>query len=203
MLIIGKIYLFITYGVTAVIVATIVLMILRLILNFADMNPFTWLSMNVRRLSDPLVNPVRRFLAGFGVEQKIAPLITILLVILVGWFAVKLAASILSMLAGILVAAQVGAFVAVIGYLLYGLLSVYSLLIFFRIIFGWGMISYANPVMRFLVNATDPILVPLRRMIPPLGMMDISPIVAFIILWLFQAAIAGTLLRGFNPELFG
>ena len=50
--------------------------------------------------------------------------------------------------------------------------------------------------MRFLVDATEPLLGPLRRIIPPLGMMDISPIVAFFILWLFQAAIAGTLLRG-------
>jgi YggT family protein len=186
-----------------VIVATIVLMILRLILNYADLNPFTWFAMTVRRLSDPLVNPVRRALAGFGGEPKLAPLITILLVILVGWFAVQLAASILSTLAGILLAIQLGAFVAIIGYALYGLLGVYSLLIFIRIIFSWGMLSYANPVMRFLVNATDPLLVPLRRMIPPLGMMDISPIVAFIILWLFQAAIAGTLLRGFRLQFFG
>jgi YggT family protein len=203
MFIIEKIYLFITYGVTAVIVATIVLMILRLILNYADLNPFTWFAMTVRRLSDPLVNPVRRFLAGFGIEQKIAPLITILLVILVGWFAVQLAASILSTAAGILLATKMGAFVAVIGYALYGLLGVYSLLIFIRIIFSWGMVSYANPVMRFLVNATDPLLVPLRRIIPPLGMMDISPIVAFILIWLFQAAIRGTLLQGFRPEFFG
>jgi uncharacterized protein YggT (Ycf19 family) len=32
--------------------------------------------------------------------------------------------------------------------------------------------------------------------------MDISPIVAFLILWLFQAAIAGTLLRGAAPMTF-
>ncbi|MGB7925757.1 MAG: YggT family protein [Pyrinomonadaceae bacterium] len=203
MFIIESIYLFITYGVTAVIVATIVLMILRLILNYADLNPFTWVAMTVRRLSDPLVNPVRRVLAGAGVEQKVAPLITILLVILVGWFAVQLTAGILSTLAGMLLASKAGAFVAILGYLLYGLLGVYSLLIFFRIIFGWGLVSYANPVMRFLVNATDPLLVPLRRVIPPLGMMDISPIVAFVIIWLFQAAIAGTLLRGLPTEFFG
>jgi YggT family protein len=57
--------------------------------------------------------------------------------------------------------------------------------------------------MRFLVNATDPLLLPLRRIIPPLGMVDISPIVAFIILWLFQAAIAGTLLRGLPLQFYG
>ena len=203
MLIIQQIYIFIAYGVTAVIVATIVLMLLRLIFNYADVNPFTWPAMTVRRLSDPLVNPVRRALVGFGVEPKLAPLITILLVILVGWFAVQLAASILNTLAGILLATQQGAFVAIIGYVLYGLLGFYTLLIFIRIIFSWGMVSYANPVMRFLINATDPLLVPLRRMIPPLGMIDISPIVAFIILWLFQAAIAGTLLRSFPLQFFG
>ncbi|HEX8422139.1 MAG TPA: YggT family protein, partial [Pyrinomonadaceae bacterium] len=198
-----QIYIFIAYGVTAVIVATIVLMLLRLIFNYADVNPFTWPAMTVKRLSDPLANPVRRALVGFGVEPKLAPLITILLVILVGWFAVQLAASILNTLAGILLATQRGAFVAIIGYVLYGLLGFYTLLIFIRIIFSWGMVSYANPVMRFLINATDPLLVPLRRMIPPLGMIDISPIVAFIILWLFQAAIAGTLLRNFPLQFFG
>jgi len=48
--------------------------------------------------------------------------------------------------------------------------------------------------MRFLVRATEPLLGPLRRIIPPLGFMDISPIVAFLLIWLFQAAIRGTLL---------
>ena len=61
--------------------------------------------------------------------------------------------------------------------------------------FAWVMVSYSNRLMRFLVNATEPLLGPLRRMIPPVGMFDISPFVAFIIIWLFQAAIAGTLLR--------
>jgi len=203
MLIFQKIYLVIYYGVTALIVATIVLMILRLILNYTDVNPFTWLAMNVRRLSDPLINPVRRRLAGFGVDPKIAPLITILLVILVGWFALQLAANILSTLTGTLLAAQLGAFVAVIGYVLYGLLGFYALLIFVRVICSWGMVSYANPVMRFLVNATDPLLVPLQRIVPPLGMVDISAIVAFLIVWLLQQAVAGTLLRGFRLNFFG
>ena len=202
MLIFQQVYLVILYGVVAVIVATIVVMILRLILNYADINPFTWPAMTVRRLSDPLVEPVRRQLVAFGVEPKYAPLITILLVILVGWFAVQLASSVFNTLTGIVLAVQSNAFVAVIGYALYGLLEVYTLLIFIRIIFSWGMIGYRNPIMRFLVNATDPMLVPLRRIVPRVGMMDISPIVAFIILWLFQAAVAGTLLQGYQLRFF-
>ncbi|HEY6188453.1 MAG TPA: YggT family protein [Pyrinomonadaceae bacterium] len=203
MVVIYSIYLFITYGITAIIVATILLMLLRLLMNYADVNPFNRSAMMVRRLSDPLVNPVRRSLASFGVEPKIAPLITILLVILVGWFAVQLAASVLNTVAGVMQAVSRNSVVAAIGYLLYGLLAFYSLLIFIRIIFSWGMVRYSNPLMRFLVNATDPLLVPLRRMIPPLGMFDLSPIVAFILIWLFQQAIAGTLLMGWPIGVIG
>ena len=56
--------------------------------------------------------------------------------------------------------------------------------------------------MRFLIRATDPLLLPLRHMIPPLGMFDISPIVAFVIIWLFQGAIRMTLLRGWDVVFF-
>ena len=83
-----------------------------------------------------------------------------------------------------------------IGFIISGLISVYILFITIRIIFSWGMVSYTNRVMRFLVNVTEPLLGPLRRTIPPLGWIDISPLVAILILWLFQQAVAGTLLSG-------
>lgn len=203
MLVISSIFLVIVYAVWSIIIATIVLMLIRLLFNYMDVNPFTWYAMTVRRLSDPLINPVRSALMGFGVEGKYAPLITILLVILVGWFGLQLAATILNTAAGVWLSAQAGRLVALIGYIIYGLLALYTLLIFMRIIFSWGLVGYGNRVMRFLMNVTDPLLVPLRRMIPPLGMIDISPIVAFIILWLFQMAVAGTLLRGLPLQFFG
>jgi YggT family protein len=133
---------------------------------------------------------------------KYAPLIVILLTILLGWFATTLASSVLGTVAGVLLAARNGAFIAAIGYLLYGLLSLYSVLIFIRIIFSWGEVSYANRWMHFLVDVTDPLLLPLRRIVPRVGVFDISPIVAFILISLFQAAIAGTLLRGQPPLPF-
>lgn len=199
MSIIALIYTFITYGVTAVIVAVIVLVLLRTVFNYADVNPFTWSALTIRRLTDPLIAPVRRALVRFGIEPRIAPLVTVLLVILVGWFTTQLASSILNTLAGVwyaLTSRQSGGFVAVAGYLLYGLLALYTLLIFIRVIFSWGMVRYRSPFMRFLVNITEPLLAPLRRVIPPVAMFDISPIVALVIVWLFQAAVAGTLLRG-------
>ena len=196
MQIISRTFLFITWATWTVIIAIMALMIVRLIVDAADLNPFGWMHRNVRRLSDPFVAPVRGALRGFGADPKFAPLVVILLVILLGFFILQLMSTILGTVAGIVFAIQTGAFISVLGYILYGLISIYILLIFVRIIFSWGMVSYTNRLMRFLVDTTEPLLGPLRRIIPPLGMMDISPIIAFFILWLFQAAIAGTLLRG-------
>jgi YggT family protein len=182
-------------AIVGVIVAFIVLVLVRLALNYADVNPFSQPVHRVRLMTDPFLTPVRRALMGFGFKPTMAPLVTILIAILVGWLATKLVEDVLSTILGAIIATRLGRPVAVIGTLLYGFLSVYSLLIFARIIFSWGMVSQRNRVMRFLVNATEPLLGPLRRIIPPLGMMDISPIVAFLIIWLFQKAIAETLMR--------
>ena len=132
---------------------------------------------------------------GFRVDPKYAPLVAILIVILLGWLVVRVTDSILGTIAGVLSAVQQQAIGRVIGHLLYGLLGLYILAIFVRIVFSWITVSHSNRVMRFLVNTTEPLLGPLRRIIPPVGMFDISPFVAFIIIWLCQTAVAGTLLR--------
>jgi YggT family protein len=201
-MILERLYWFITWAVITVIVAVIVLVLLRLIAHQLDLNPFTWSSLTLRRLTDPLLNPVRRGLMNFGADPKYAPFVTILLAVLVGWFALQLVSSIANTMAGILDSLENQALVPIVGYILYGLLSVYSLLIFVRIIFSWGMVGHSNRLMRFLVDATEPLLRPLRRTVPPVGGFDISPIVAFIIIWLFQAAVAGTLLRGMTVRFF-
>lgn len=191
-----RIYLFLNWLIITASVMVIVLMVLRLIANAADLNPFAWASRTIRRLTDPVVTPVRRALAGFGVDPKYAPLVAILMAILLAWFLLQLLGGIVNTVAGVFFATQHAQPVRVIGYLLYGLLGIYSLMIFIRIVFSWVMVSYHNRAMRFLVNTTEPLLGPLRRIVPPLGMFDISPFVAFLIIWLFQMAVYGTLLRG-------
>lgn len=202
MLVISRTFLFLSWAIQAIIVGVILLMVLRLIADAMDLNPFGWTSRTIRRLTDGLVVPVRGGLRNFGIDPKFAPLVAILLVILIGFFVLQLVGTLFTTIAGVLDSAQRGAIVAVLGFILYGLISIYILLIIIRIVFSWGMVSYTNRVMRVLVDATEPLLGPLRRMLPPLGWIDISPIVAFLILWLFQAAIVGTLLRGATIQGF-
>lgn len=201
MQIISRSFLFVTWAVEAAIVAIVVLMILQLIANAADLNPFSWASRTIRRLSDAFVMPARRALIGLGVDPKFAPLVVILIAILLGWFFLWLTEEVAATLIGLIISFKAANPIMGLGYIIYGALSVYIVFIFMRIVFSWGMVSYSNRLMRFLVNATEPLLGPLRRIIPPLGIMDISPIFAFIIIWLFQRAIVGTLLRGGLPPV--
>src|SRR5688572_10229660 len=194
MIIINLVWLAVWYLVISVVVGVILLILARVIVNYADMNPFSRTALTIRQFSDPLVNPVRRILMSYGLDQKIAPFVTILIVILIGWLLLELAGSLHFTLGGVVNSLQRGALVPLMGYLLFGVLAVYSLMIVARIILGWGM-SYGNRLMRFLVRFTEPVLGPFRRIIPPLGMFDISPIIVLLILQLFQRAIAGTLDR--------
>ena len=188
------VYLFIQYLVAGVALGVILLMLVRLALNYADMNPFSRPAIYVRRLSDPLLNPVRRGLLQFGFGPNITPLVVILITILLGWFVLQLADSICRMVVGIVGAVRAARVIAVVGWLLFGFLDVYMLLIVIRIVFSWGNVSYTNRVMRFLVNATDPFLVPLRRVIPPLGVFDISALVGLLLLWMLKSAVRAVLL---------
>jgi YggT family protein len=205
MFVIQSIFLFVTWGVIATIVAAIVLIGLRSVTNHMQVNPFSWSAINLRRATEPVLAPMRAVLIGFRLDPRAAPFIAVILIIVTGYLVIQVASSVLNTIAGIIYAVaskQLGAPAAIIGYLIFGLLSLYTLVVFIRIIFSWIGMSYSNRAMRFVVVITEPLLAPLRRSIPPVGMFDISAIVAFVILWVCKAAVAGTLLRNWPVEFF-
>ena len=205
MFILQSINLFVTWGIAAIIVAAILLIILRSIFNYIDVNPFTWHARNVRRATDPVIAPVRAMLLAFRLDPKVAPFIVVILILVAGYLVVQIAGTLLNTIAGILYAVSSHTAdmpIAIIGYLLFGFLGLYTLAIFVRIIFAWVGASYANRWMRFLVRLTEPLLGPLRRMVPMVGLFDISPIIAFLILWVCQAAVARILLAKCPPQFF-
>lgn len=205
MLILKTLYLFITWGVMALAIAAVALIILRSIYNYADLNPFRRSAISLKRATDPMILPIRRMLVAFRLEPKVAPFIAILLIILIGYFVVQVASSVLNTIAGILYAVTSGVPgfpIAIVGYLAFGLLGLYTLAIFLRIFLSYGALGYGNRWMRFLIRITEPLMGPLRRKIRPIGMFDISPIIAFLILWVLQAIVAATLLKGWPVQFF-
>jgi YggT family protein len=186
--------LFIWYAIAGVILVVIALMLARLILNKADLNPFSQPVILIRRWTDPLVNPVRRPLVQMGFSPNLAPLVTILITILLGYFASQFFGAVLFTARGLILSVGRASPISFVGYLLFGLLAFYSLMIFMRVVISWGA-SPTNRLLHFLIRVTEPLLAPFRRIIPPLGMFDITPIVVLILLDLLQRAVAGTMLR--------
>ena len=62
--------------------------------------------------------------------------------------------------------------------------------IFIRVLLSWFPIDPHNPLVTALHEVTEPILQPLRRIIPRLGMIDITPLVAIILLQVLGQALA-------------
>ena len=70
---------------------------------------------------------------------------------------------------------------------LYYAVSVYTVIMFVRVILSWATMVWSPPhslapAIRVLYDLTEPVLGLFRRYIPPIGMIDISAIVVFIIL---------------------
>lgn len=74
------------------------------------------------------------------------------------------------------------------------LFSAYSFLILARVVMSWVDASPYNPIVQLIHNLTEPVLRPLRVLIPTGSMaIDISPILAFFILSFLKKIIIGML----------
>jgi YggT family protein len=66
------------------------------------------------------------------------------------------------------------------------LLQVLWLAILVRVILSWFPVDPSNPIIRIVWEVTEPILAPIRRVIPRIGMFDLSPLAAFLLINFLQ-----------------
>ncbi|MBI3617687.1 MAG: YggT family protein [Candidatus Omnitrophica bacterium] len=72
------------------------------------------------------------------------------------------------------------------------ILTVLYWLILVRALISWVNPDPFNPVVQFLTRTTEPILQPIRRLLPPMGI-DISPIIAFLAIIFLKSFLVATL----------
>lgn len=74
--------------------------------------------------------------------------------------------------------------------LINSIFNVYQYILLARVLMTWlPNLDRTHPVVAFLYGATEPILGPIRRLLPAGTMLDFSPIIAFILLSIIQRAI--------------
>ena len=177
-----------------VMLAFVITLILRLIFNYSDPNPFGSVgrfSYKLKKLTDRFVYPAARLLAQFRVDTRLAPLVTIFISVVLAYFALGIISNTFFIIDGLTEAIKTNNAKALIGFVLYGLLSIYILFIFIRFISSWFVFT-RNTFLGFVQRVTDPILIPARRLIPTIGMFDISAMLVLLLLGFLQTIILRT-----------
>ena len=82
----------------------------------------------------------------------------------------------------------------VIGFILYGLLSLLILFIFIRFLSSWFVFN-RNTFLGFVKRVTDPIMLPVQRLIPPFGMIDISAMIVLLLITFLQSLVINIFVR--------
>ena len=62
-----------------------------------------------------------------------------------------------------------------------------------RVILSWINVSSSNPISIFIHQITEPILSPIRRLLPKMGTLDLSPMIAIILITVIRSFILGNL----------
>jgi YggT family protein len=172
-------------------------MVLRLIFNYADPNPFGTVGrfgFKIRKMTEKWVYPAARFLANFRIDTRLAPLVTIFIGLVCTFFASGIIQNTFFVIDGLTTGVVTGNPKMVIGFVLYGLLSLLVLFIFIRFIAQWFVFT-RNTFLGFVMRVTDPIMIPVQKLIPPVGMFDISAMLVLIVIWLLQSVVMNIFIR--------
>lgn len=77
--------------------------------------------------------------------------------------------------------------------------QVLALLIIVRAVLTWiPSVDYGHPLIRAIIRVTDPVLLPVRRLVPPLGGLDLSPIAALLLIQIARYLLINILIAAFG-----
>ncbi len=172
-------------------------MILRLVFNYSDPNPFGKVgrfSFKIRKMTERFVYPAARFLANFKVDTRLAPLVVIFVGLAITYFSLSILGNAFFIIDGLSLAVSSGNIKATIGFILYGLLSLFVLFVLLRFVSQWFVFAN-NTFLAFVKKVTDPVMIPAQRLIPTVGMFDLSAMVVLIVIFILQAIVMSTLIR--------
>ena len=83
-------------------------------------------------------------------------------------------------------------------FLLETLLKLCLLAVLLRLLLQWSRADFRNPLARSIVHLTNPVIVPLRRLLPAIGRVDTASCVAVVVFALLKVSVSW-LLAGFGP----
>jgi len=165
----------------------LMVVMLRFILQYNGANFFNPISQFTLKVTNPIINPFRRFIPRLGNIDLAILLILILLQML--------ALTIIAWLKIDAVPNFFGLMIWSIADLIKLLINIYFYTILIMVIISWINPHSPNPMTEILHIITAPILRPAQRIIPPIGGLDLSPIFVIIALQVILIALINPLTR--------
>lgn len=174
------------------------LLMLRFLLQASRADYYNPLSQTVVKITQPVVGPFQSFLGPVAGRFDLATL--------AAGFVLKVVSIIaIFMVVGIGMPPIAGLLIAGIAALANAILKIYFFAMIVMIILSWVAPNASHPAALLVMQLVEPIMAPVRRVIPPLGMIDLSPIVVFIAINLIDGLVVGSLIRaaGISGALVG
>lgn len=149
---------------------------LRFLLQWVRADFYNPISQFLITVTNPTLRPMRRVIPGFrGLD-----LASVILMILLKGAQI----SIISLIAIGRMPAPLGLLIVSFGEVLELIIWIFIIAILIQVILSWVNPGAYNPVTVLIYRLTEPVLAPARRLIPPIGGLDLSPIAALIFLQL-------------------
>lgn len=156
-------------------------MLLRFLLQVVKADFYNPISQFLIKVTNPLVTPLRKVIPGFG-GLDIASLL-LALVLQGGGITAVLLLNGLGFPNPLLL--LLWSALGVIGLLV----NIYFFALLAMIILSWIAPGSSNPAVYLLYQITEPVMAPVRKLLPPMGGLDFSPILVFILINVIQIAL--------------
>lgn len=175
----------------------LLMLMMRFLLQASRADYYNPISQSVVKVTQPVVRPFQGFLRPVGRFD---------LATLAAAFLIKVVSIILILqVAGYGMPPIAGVAIAGVAALASGILKIYFFALIVMIILSWVAPQASHPAALLVMQLVEPIMAPVRKVIPPLGMIDLSPIVVFICISLLDNLVVGSLTRaaGVSGALVG
>jgi YggT family protein len=179
------------YAFAVVAAAVAIVALVDWLVRTRKINPFNPVARFFRRVVDPLIAPMERRVVRAGGMPHAAPWWTLVVAVVGGIVVLGLLRFIQGQLAIAYLSSTTGR--GLVFLLLHYTFALLRAALIVRVISSWFRISPYSIWVRWSFVLSEPILRPLRGVIPPLGMIDVTPIIAYFALGIVEFFVRATL----------
>lgn len=165
--------------------ALIALVVLRVLLQCVRANFYNPICQFLYKLTNPVLMPLRKVIPAWR-NLDLAGIV-------LAWLLTAIKLALLYVLTGQSLGIA-GLVVMALADLVNFVLMLYLGLILVRVLLSWISLERSNPVVPLIFQLTEPVLKPLRRVLPAIGGFDLSPIAAWLGVLLAQVLVVAPIM---------